>query len=442
MATAGKEFSHTFSKKITFDREGIYSVAAAISYPTDSDKKNNSYAAIGPEVLPTMQLPALWDMELSDHLHGFVFDNLNKWKIGAVNPYSGTKALSHSGEVKNWIQGDNVVLNRVYLPAGKYQFSFFWHTLQNQTGEYYNHTFDVMIGTSPDALTMTRKIMGIVNESAPEKAARKEMAELTIDKDGYYWVAFKLLQAGSMGNISIDNVRIESPEATVSLLDGNAAYTADFALRGDEWQHYHPLRMQAQQWDEVTESGATYLEAKEFTANGITYNASYIQAPSFAVAAGKEYEFEIDYEILPLDADNPLSGKERIAVYSSARDLPKEFVEAGSCTPDEKTKVITVKAKEDGLMYISLRPADSFSGIFRLRGFKARIAGTHGVDSATADRGWRIEGNSITADGTETVKVYTIAGIEIASFTSGSLDLEKGGVYIIVTSKGAVKVSL
>ena len=59
MATAGKEFSHTFSKKITFDREGIYSVAAAISYPTDSDKKNNSYAAIGPEVLPTMQLPAL-----------------------------------------------------------------------------------------------------------------------------------------------------------------------------------------------------------------------------------------------------------------------------------------------------------------------------------------------------------------------------------------------
>lgn len=205
-------------------------------------------------------------MELSDHLHGFVFDNLNKWKIGAVNPYSGTKALSHSGEVKNWIQGDNVVLNRVYLPAGKYQFSFFWHTLQNQTGEYYNHTFDVMIGTSPDALTMTRKIMGIVNESAPEKAARKEMAELTIDKDGYYWVAFKLLQAGSMGNISIDNVRIESPEATVSLLDGNAAYTADFALRGDEWQHYHPLRMQTQQWDEVTESGATYLEAKEFTA--------------------------------------------------------------------------------------------------------------------------------------------------------------------------------
>lgn len=59
VATAGKEFSHTFSKKITFDREGIYSVAAAISYPTDSDKKNNSYAAIGPEVLPTMQLPAL-----------------------------------------------------------------------------------------------------------------------------------------------------------------------------------------------------------------------------------------------------------------------------------------------------------------------------------------------------------------------------------------------
>ena len=438
-AAPGADFEYTFNKKLDFTREGIYTIAVAVIAENDADSKNNSFQTLGPEKLPTMQIPALWDMEFSDHLHGYIFDKPGqKWGIAGINPYAGIYSLSHGGRCYNQSEGDLVVLNRVCIPAGTYQFSFFWRTTQGQTDEKYQQTFDFLLGSSPDIKDLDKTIFSVVNGTAHEKKARKEMTEFTVDKDGYYFLGIHLKKAGTEGNLAIDNVKIEKPEALATIDANNKIYEADFANRESEWQHYHPLRMQAQQWNLQSDDKGSYLEALEFQANEIDYTTSWLQAPALLLKAGNIYKITLDTELLPLDETTPLKDGASIAVYDAACDLPSEFKEIGRCKTGAQKTEIDVIPETDGLHYFSILPDCGSSATVRLRGFKAEYRGNVAANMIDADSKWDIDGNILTvSDG---VRVYTTDGHLVNADSNRRIELLPSTVYILIDASGSHKI--
>ena len=437
-AIAPGEFSHEFKTPLKFEKEGMYAVQAAVVCSEDADAKNNVFTASGPEILKTMHLPALWDMERGDNLHGFIFETFrdeDTWKLGAVNQYAGSVGLVHTSSVRNSPAGDMAILNRVYLPAGSYQLSFFYKTTQGQSGDAYKHTFEILMGERPERSALTRSLFKAVNVTSPAKRHTKVMREFTVDKDGYYWLGVNCTQGGMMSNLTIDNILIESPQAAYNLTAVGDAYASDFSTEADKWQRYDPIKLNSQQWDLLTpENGAPYFELKEFTALDVFYDGSWLQAPSFKMSAGLKYEVEIDADIEALDQDNPLKGSECIRLYQSARDLPDEFTEVGAF---DKSGKLQFTPAADGLRYLTLKAHSEGAGTFRLRKFSIRATENAGVrDTDISDRFWHLNGNILEPAAGTTVRVYTLSGI-LVSQTSGAITLEPG-VYVIKSSDGTV----
>lgn len=427
------EFTHEFVVPLRFSKEGIYTVQAAITCNSDADAKNNVLAAAGPERLKTMQLPALWDMEPGDDLHGFILETTQgqqTWRLGAVNQYAGQVGLVHTSSVRNQTSGDLAILNRVYLPAGSYQLSFFFKTTQGQTGDAYKHSFEILMGDAPERAALTRSLFKAVGVTSADKCHTKVMREFTVDKDGYYWLGVNCLQAGMMGNLCLDNIRIEAPVAAYSVAERSASYTADFGTRADEWQRYDPIKLNAQQWELYTsEDAPAYFELKEFTASDVFYQGSWLQAPALDLAADMDYDVFIDADVEALDADNPLKGTECIKLYQSARDLPSEFTEVGAF---DKKGHLAFSSKASGLRYLTLKAHSEGAGIFRLRGFRIVAKGQSGIESIGVETGYTIDGRTLQpADGVN-VEVFNLAGIKVAA-GSQSIELTPG-IYLVRTS--------
>lgn len=440
---AGEDFSFDFADKVKFTREGIYNIVTAIQVDNDGDNKNNSYTAQGPEKLATMQMPALWNMELSDQLHGFTISD--PWGIGAINPYADTFSLAHVGSVSDAEAGDLVILNRAYIPAGTYQLSFFWKTVAGQTGKDYNQTFDILLGDAPQRDALSKTIFSVTEATAESKAHKKEMVDLVVDHDGYYWLAINLKEAGALGSLSIDNIKIEIPEALMTLDEKTPIYEADFLNREEQWQHYHPNHMCAQQWERIvddTESSA-FMQVSEYMNfdGSLQYKGSWYQAPALELLAGKIYDITLETQILPIADDKPLSGDEAIMVYDSSRDLPSEFVQIGTATQNTSdgivAQTIRIIPEETGLHYITLLPYCQSDAIFRLHSFQVAYSEQNNVDSNISQHdSWQlIDGRLIVNEG-DAVSVYTITGVRIKVCGGDSMPLAPNTIYIIVDSEG------
>lgn len=392
---AGQDFTYSFTRQITYPMEACYIVKAAIVCPdgTDADGKNNSFQCNASQRLVTMKAPALWDMENSDNLAGYIFDRYNEWKIGSVNPYDGTRSLYHLGKLSD-ANGDKVTLNRIHLTPGTYQLSYFWQTTRGMESDEYKQSFDVVMGSSPES--MDKVIQRIDNRTAADKKHTKEMVDVTIEKEGYYYFGFNLRKAAPQGQLVIDNVKIEIPEAKYDLKARTARYEADFAERADEWQHYHPLQIVAQQWTAETDPqlGLSYMQALEFTSLGTHYSASYLQAPAMNLRGGCTYTVSLYPEILGIaQTGKPLKGTEAIVIYSSARDLPGEFVELGRASAEtDGTYSVSFTPEQSGLCYLSLRPYCEEDAAFRIHSFKVEIT------AAPEDGNWEEAGTCSFTD--------------------------------------------
>lgn len=375
---AGGELNYSFDKKITYSREGSYIVTATLTLPStaDADKKNNQYQCSASQRLMTSHVPVLWTMEDRDQSAGFTFDEKDSWKIGAVNPYDGTRSLYHRND-KLYDAGDFVVLNRVHLTPGKYQLSFFWQTTRGMEGDEYKQSFDVLLGQKPDLASMSTVLMSVQNRTAADKKHRKEMVDLVIDREDNYFIGFNLVKGSPLGNIMIDNVRIEVPEAKYDMTGRQSVYEADFAARSEEWQHYHPLQITAQQWTTETDEalGLSYMQTVEFTSYGTHYAASYLQAPAMKLRGGCTYTISFYPEILGVaQTGKALKGNEAIVLYESARDLPDDFKEIGRATKgSDGACTVTFTPEESGLRYLSFLPYCEEDAAFRIHSFKVEM---------------------------------------------------------------------
>lgn len=402
---AGEDLTYSFTKQITYPEEASYLVMASVTFSdgTDTDGKNNTYQCDASQRLVTMRAPALWDMEMSDNLAGYTFFGKEpKWRIGAVSPYDGTRSLFHLGNNDNE-SGDVVALNRIHLKPGTYQFSFFWQTTRGMDGDDYQQSFDVIMGDSPE--TMSKVLYSIENRTAHDKKHTKEMFDLTVDTEGNYFIGFNLRKGAPQGQLLIDNVRIEIPEADYDMTARTARYEADFDQRADEWQHYHPLQMTAQQWtvERDEQLGFSFMQAIEFTSLGNHYSASYLQAPSMNLRGGCTYTVSLYPEFLAVaQTGNPLLGNEAIIIYRSSRNLPGDFVELGRATADpEGTYSVTFTPEESGLCYLSLLPYCEGDAAFRVHSFKVEMT------AAPEDGNWEPVGTCSFTD-----PVFSALGFE------------------------------
>lgn len=412
---AGQEFTYDFTRKIEYTREANYIVRAAVTFPDDgdADSKNNSFQCSAGQRLVTMQTPALWDMEMSDNLAGYTFfAEQPKWRIGAVNPYDGSRSLYHLGNTQAE-DGDKVALNRVHLKPGKYQLSFFWQTTRGMEGDDYRQSFDVVMGDSPE--NMSKVLLSIDNRTAAGKKHAKEMIDLTIDTEGNYFIGFHLRKGAPQGQLVIDNVRIEAPQAKYDMTARTAVYEADFDTRADEWQHYHPLQIVAQQWTVERDAtlGLPYMQAIEFSSLGTHYSASWLQAPAMNVRGGCTYTVTLYPEILALaQTGKPLTGTESIVIYRSARDLPGEFIEVGRATPAAGGSYsVSFTPGESGLCYLSLLPYCEEDAAFRIHSFKVEMT------AAPDDGNWEPVGTCSFTD-----PVFSAIGFEPQTMTDVAVE--------------------
>lgn len=426
----GAEFTYVFSKPVDFKEEGIYTIVTAIGSTADTDQKNNTYMTSGPEKLITMQLPVRWDMEYSDYLHGF---ELGSWKLGAVDPYAGSRSITHSGRPKAE-GGDIMVFNRVYLPAGTYDFSFFWKSTQNQTGDTYKQSFDVLIGTGSTLESLTDTLFTFEQALAADKPHKKELVSYTIDKSGYYWIGINSRESGAMGRLTVDEFVIAPREARIKLEKLNDEYKADFVHNAGEWQFYHPNGLVAQQW--IPQDGTGDLVLYELN-DDITgkFEGSWLQAPAFLLTKDMEYEVKADLEMAPIDASHSLDGTEALVLYGSDVDLPSEFKEIGSLTPEGKP--VSFVADASGIRYLTLKARTHGNVKVTLKGFSVQTVKSTGLDAITVP-GFGLNGNVLTIPEGVTAQVYTLSGMKLAEF-SGSMSLDQG-IYIVRFDGKSVKI--
>lgn len=407
---ADTEYVYSFSKQISYPKELSYMVSAAVTLPAgaDADSKNNSFSCNASQRLVTMHAPALWDMELSDNLAGYTFDEQNSWNIGAVNPYDGIRSLYHLGALKNET-GDKVVLNRVHLAPGTYQLSFFWQTTRNMDGDDYRQSFDVVMGDSPE--NMSKVVYTVENQTAHSRKHSKAMTDLTVDTEGDYFIGFNLRKGAAQGQLLIDNVRIEIPQAVYDMTARKTVYEADFGARADEWQHYHPLQVVSQQWttERDAQLGLPYMQTTEFTSVGTHYTSSYLQGPALYLRGGCTYTVSMYPEILAPEQDGtPLTGSEALILYRSGRDCPAEFVELGRAQANTNGMyTVTYTPQESGLCYLSLLPYSEVNGVFRVHSFKVQMT------AAPEDGNWEEVGTCSFTD-----PVFSAFGFEPQTMTA------------------------
>lgn len=413
---AGEIFNYTLNHNIEFNQTGCYSAAVKLLCSEDSDDKNNVFFAEGPEKLITMQVPAKWDMERSDILHGFELDSSQTWKIGAVNPYDGSAALVHTGGVRN-PDGDSMMLNRVFIPKGVYDISFFWHTTQNQTGELYNHTFKVILKNLKSNTTSV--LFSFDNTAAPEKLHRKAFKQIQIPDSEYYQVQIVCYNAGLLGNLSIDNFEIKPREADVCLVNSESEYMSDFADRGEEWQHYHPLRIVAQQWLPTEDNdGYVALVLTEFNDPLVSaYTGSWLQAPSFEVAENLNYQITADLEIRDLDSEHLLTGNEYVELLTSDCDNPSMFVPLGRFTNESKQLHYT--SPKSGILYLTLKAHSVDNAVYVLKSFSVKAGETGSVSNVSKESSIKVNGRVLQLSSGGVCQVYGVDGSYLGHYSDG-----------------------
>ncbi len=431
----GEEKEYEFVTPAKFDKEGMYTVTTALLAENDTDLKNNTFAAVGPELLATMQVPAMWDHEISDHLHGYVFDKMGAWKLGAIDPYDGNRSLAHmSGTLDK--DGDQMALNRVFLPAGKYEFSFFWKTLLNQVSDEYPVSFNIQLSTSPDVKDSKINLFSVTKGLAAEKCHAKALKEFEIKEDGYYWVVLNVSTAGIFSSLCIDNISIKPIESDLSLMKEGDEYVADFSLENDGWQYYHPNGMIAQQWKKHDDGEGTYLQLDEFRVDYADYLGSWIQAPSMDLSKDMDYDLTVDVEILPYDEDTPLTGNESVKLYASEYDLPGQFQEFASFTGK---KTINCRPASDGRWFMTLKANSETRARFRLKGFSIKAMHYNSVGQlASENDSWKLTGNQLIFSQDTEGEIFTISGVKIFS-GNGIVTLDPG-LYIVKTPTRSAKI--
>lgn len=445
---AGETATYTLADKAQFTQPGTYTFAVSMTCDGDADSKNNTFQAEGPTKWATLTVPATIGFENATDNAALQLDANKKWTVSSYTPYQGARSLVHNAKAADASNGDWAFLNRVHLPAGTYNVSFFWKTMTGNTDDKYKQRFAVYVGTEAKPEAMTIKVAQLTDTLNADHKATKEMATVTIANEGDYCLGVQCTTANTWGYLVTDQFAIEVPAQGIAVT-AEAPYKADFATREGEWYHYHPTAT-SNQWAVATEGGDTAVYASRTYTDWMKLwkTPSLYEAPAFSLEAGATYEATFGYSIAGTDAANPLNGESELRLLLADKDVPAAFtttVASGSenyiaAGQNLGTASGTFAVPQSGVYYLAFLPESSVSAKFGIHSFELKRVQATGISTTEADGTTvTVKRNRVDISGHYTCcAIYTMGGVQLASVagqSSVSLADLGTGVY-------AVKVTL
>lgn len=444
---AGETATYTLAGKVQFAQPGTYTYAVSMTCNGDADTKNNTFQAEGPTKWATLTVPATIGFEDASDNAALQLDATKKWTVSSYTPYQGTHSLVHNAKAAN-ASGDWAFLNRVHLPAGTYDVSFFWKTMTGNTADKYKQRFAVYLGTEAKAEAMSIKVAELTDTLNADHKATKELATVTIANEGDYFLGVQCTTANTWGYLVTDQFAIEAPEQGIAVT-ADAPYVADFANRESEWYHYHPTST-SNQWAAESAGGETAVYASRTYTDWMKQwkTPSLYEAPAFSLEAGARYEAAFTYSIAGTDAANPLNGESRLNLLLADKDVPAAFtttVASGSesyiaAGQSLGTASGTITVPQSGVYRLAFLPESSVSAKFGIHSFELKLVQPTGVNASEAlGTTVTVKQRRIDISGPYTsCAIYTMGGVQLASVAGqSSIDLSPFGTGVY-----AVKVTL
>lgn len=431
---------YTLKDKASFAEAGTYTIAVAMTCDGDADSKNNSFQTDGPVKWTTLSVPATIGFENTND--NKAIQVASKWTVSSYVPYQGTRSFAHSGAAAN-ASGDWAFLNRIHIPAGTYDVSFFWKTMTGNTKDTYKQNFAVYLGKEATADAMTIKVAELSDTLNADHKANKELATVSIPEDGNYYIGTKCTTTNTLGYLVLDQFTVAAP-ATGIAVTADSAYTADFATRESEWYHYHPTST-SNQWKATTSGDETVVSAdRTYTSWMQTWKTPGLyEAPAFSLEAGKKYEASFSYAIAGTDTSNPLDGASHLDLLLASVDKPDAFDQpvasgtetyiAGGASRD--TVAGTFSVPQDGVYYLAFLPDSKVSARFSIYSFGLKCVESTGVISNVAGTQVTVKRDRVEITGPyNKCTVYTVGGVAVASAQGQSvvsLESLSSGAYLV-----------
>jgi hypothetical protein len=429
--SAGEQISYTFNNKLNLTTVGTYTISTTVNHSNDTDTRNNSSSTPQFIVLDVKTVPYVAGFEEANDSYAVKLNG--KWDISTIGKYAGYNSLYAYGTATDSYNGDWAFLHKLYLNVGTYDFSFFWSTTTGSNSDNYAKNFAIYIGTEPNAESMQQTLFEGTNMLHADIFAKKELTELTVDTDGFYYIGVKNTSTQQSGYIAIDNITVEEQNAGIVVGTGENAYTADFNNREDEWYHYHPSSA-IRQWAKATDdNGNTYMTVTESDDwSGTLQTSGFYKAPALYLQADNNYTITVTYSIAPYLSTTTLGNDNSLGLYASTIDNPSNFdkIATFNTTNVTSTEAITFHASETGAHHFALRPTTVDEVTYNLHAFAVEMAPSDGIATVTANQpsSITINGNTITAIGA--IEVYNLAGAMVVR-ANNKVTINAPGIYIV-----------
>ena len=456
----GESLQYSFSNKVDVSVPGTYQISVSVVADNDADTYNNNWTL--PEFTSYANAGLPYDVDFDTEEQRAQWTASGNWMVAAnmttsQSAYNGKGALYHTGAAP--ADGDWVYSGCIEIPAGTYDFSFFYRTFMNMTDvERYGQNFSIYLGKEQNPEAMTIPLYSVEGTVVTTKVYEKVLKQVEIEESGNYYIGVKCTTTSSWGTLYIDMITLEAP-ATEGLVLGT--YESDFADNLDEWYQYNPAD-NFKQW----ESGEGVDGASCLTASTTSYFfyddmaadlPGLLVAPAFKLHKGDEINASLDYRIAVDNIDDLTEedkARIKIGVYLADKNLPQAFttqMALGTTISDgiqTATGKVTIPA--DGIYYVGILADGQRSAIsnivtssYELYGVKLWNDDNGGISNATGQKLFVYANNTVHMLGDYTdIKVYAVSGTLVGQY-SGIDEIYLGnlpkGIYVITvnTDNGA-----
>lgn len=435
---ANSEMDYTFTTDLIFDNANDFTIVCVASHASDADTFNN-YAECSAVVYEALSLP--YEMGFESATNQLTLNG--KWELSSLSPYAGNAALALTGKSADQTDGDWAFLDKVSIPAGTYDLSFFWRTFPGSTGANYHRAFSVCLGNASNAEAMTATLFTTDDALNATEFATKELVPVTIEHDGTYVIGIHCLSAKAQGRLTLDDFKLAKEDEGLSVGAGDEAYEPAI---NQGWYHYHPVGA-ISQWAENTTINTPNMEVSEYSDWSGSLKASYLAAPALRLEAGKKYAVTFGYEVLPYTApsDAPAHAEStddssnKLELFVSTQDLPSSY-QLFADTSNGNNGIVTAEFTPEATSnyYFAFRPNSATDATYRLLSFKVEENNSSAVEllkENAANATYTINGNTIVPAYGSTVVIYNLLGQKVAA-TNKPITLP-GGIYVINNHKVA-----
>lgn len=457
----GAAVNYVFGKKASVSTPGTYFISGEVKDASDSDNYNNKvFSSTSIVHYQPATLPYLGDFESDLERTQWIFGG--GWATGSVftaanSAYSGTGGIRHTGAASQ--EGDWAFSGCIEIPAGTYDFGFFYRTWLivsgNPTPEKNGQNFEVFLGNAPSAGAMTLSVYKEDNALVPDRQYRKVVKTITIPADGHFYIGVKCTTTNTASSsLFMDCFTIKAPVTDGLSLEAEP-YVADFANRESEWYHYNPSASHFEQWTVSKILDETFMKTKvdrDDKQQGLTYKpcpGAYV-APVMSLKRGDIIRATFDYSII-IKSSAPESMEQYIRLYMADRDMPDAFINLVATGDDNSGDRATVSGSitipADGLYYFGYMVETPVSTqAFNLYTTKIEKTGTDpsvGMQNTESeDSGYYIQGSTLYLTGDfQHIRIYNGYGqlmFDGANTDKVALGTYQKGVYILSLTSGNI----